>query len=88
MDGAAGGAGVSLVQAVEATVPGVGRELRLIERADGAIELWPAIEVIAPADGDRSRRSAALARCLSSLRGSGLRVELVCRGETFVRCRA
>ena len=84
---------MSLLQSVETILgtSGVGQvtpgNVRTVERDDGTVELWPATPA-ADAAVSRDERRAVLARCLASLQASGHRVELVCRGDTFVRCRA
>ncbi len=83
---------MSLLQAVETTLEASGvtgaahGQLRMVECDDGAVEVWPVVPTD-PASEGRWRRSI-LAQCLTSLHHSGHRVELVCRGATFVRCRA
>ena len=63
-----------------------GGDPELVERTDGTVEVWPTPR---GTTGAPSRRAEIVARCLASLRGSGLSVEFVWRGgETFVRCRA
>ena len=84
---------MSLLQSVEKILEmsGVGEtalgDVHTIERDDGTIEVWPTILAADPV-GSRHQRGAVLARCLTSLQASGLGVELVCRGDTFVRCRS
>ena len=83
---------MSLVHSVEAILEtsGMGKlalgDVRTVERDDGTIEVWPA--TLANTIESRHERRAVLARCLATLQASGLGVELVCRGETFVWCRA
>ena len=88
---------MSLLRAVETTLHasgGVGDVLdgldglHLVERADGSVEVWPEAPSEPTTVRSVGRRRVALAHCLSSLQSSGHQVELVCRGETFVRCRA
>ena len=84
----------SLLQTVEtalrtsATTEAAPARVQLVERADGSIEVWPELPVLAGPNESPDRRGAILARCLASLQASGHCVELVCRGQTFVRCRA
>ena len=83
---------MSLLRAIESTLESSGvtaaavGNLEMVDRHDGTVEVWPT----APASAlpELGRRRAILAGCLSSLQKAGLRVELVCRGETFIRCRA
>ncbi len=79
---------MSLLQAVETILASssvaeaaVGR-LRMVDCHDGTVEVWPADP------GEFGRRRAILAGCLTTLQAAGHHVELVCRGDTFVRCRA
>jgi len=83
---------MSLLLAVETILmtSGIAEEavghLRMVDRGDGTVEVWPSAPVDQPTD--LGRRRAILASCLTSLQAAGHRVELVCRGDTFVRCRA
>ena len=83
---------MSLLQSVEKILQmsGVGAtalgDVRTVERDDGTIEVWPTTPAADPISS-RHQRGVVLARCLTSLQASGLGVELVCRGDTFVRCR-
>ena len=83
------GAGAALPHVVAASLREAGAlgeadaDLDLVERTDGAIEVWPSLRAVA---GDPRRQGAVLARCLTALKGSGLSVELVCRDRrTFIR---
>ena len=86
------GADAALLHIVEArlraagAIREAGADPELVERKDGAVEVWPAPR---GTTGAPSRRADIVARCLASLSGSGLGVELVWRGgEAFVRCQA
>ena len=82
---------MSLLRTVETTLltSGIAEaavgHLRLVACHDGTVEVWPADPTGAPTE--LGRRRAILGGCLASLQAAGHQVELVCRGDTFVRCR-